>query len=108
MSFQTPERPAGRPFTANRPTRQTKDVSTTPDLNEQIVKQAAKPSASSTAGQSATARPIGELIDAQVFDQQRKAMSKRRRGARFTKFIPGGPLSDGGRASGAQPFDGGV
>lgn len=77
-----------------------------PDLNEHVVKQAAKPVSSSTAGQSATARPIGEVIDAIVFDQQRKAMAKRRRGIRFTKIIPGGPLSDGGRAS--QPFDGGV
>lgn len=77
-----------------------------PDLNEHVVKQAAKPAASTTAGQSATARPIGEIIDAQVFDQQRKAMSKRRRGARFTKIIPGGPLSDGGRAGSGPAFDG--
>lgn len=69
------------------------------DLSNDIATQAIKPIAAAADGQSASARPIDDLIKADQYLAGKAATSLRRRGIRFTKMIPSGPLSDAGRTS---------
>lgn len=70
-----------------------------PDLSNEITEQAIEPIASATDGQSATGRAIPELVLADQYTTGKPSIKKRRRGIRFSKLIPSGPMSDGGRTS---------
>jgi hypothetical protein len=69
------------------------------DLTTTIETEAALPASSSADGQSASARPIGDLIKAQQFIDAKAVLKKRRRGLLFTKLVTPGAASDCGRAS---------
>lgn len=71
-----------------------------PDLSSDISAQAVEPVTASTDGQSATGRSIAELVTADQYTAGKPAAKLRRRGLRFTKLIPSGPMPDGGRATG--------
>lgn len=78
------------------------------DLTEQITQAASDPAAASGDGQSATARPLGELIDADRYLGNKAAAARRRRGLRYSKLTTPGALPDCGRAGfGPDPFLGG-
>lgn len=68
-----------------------------PDLTSDIATQALEPSSVSADGQSASARPVADLVTAQQFLDARSAMRKRRRGVTFTKLVPPGAACDEGR-----------
>lgn len=69
-----------------------------PDLTDDILAQAVEPVASASDGQSATGRPIGDMIQADQYAATKAAARKRRRGLRFSKLLNPGALSDGGNA----------
>lgn len=75
-----------------------------PDLTPDIAQQAVEPVSSATDGISATGRPIGDLIAADQYAGGKPSAKLRRRGLRFTKILPSGPMPDCGRAT---SFDGG-
>lgn len=78
------------------------------DLSGDIAQQAVEPVTVTADGQTSTARPVGELVQADQYGAAKPAAKKRRRGLRFSKLINPGPLSDGGAATGAgDPFAGG-
>ena len=68
------------------------------DLSGDIATQAVEPATSSADGQSATARAIGEVIQADQYLAARARVGKRRRGITFSKLVAPGALPDCGRA----------
>lgn len=78
------------------------------DLTPQIEQAAADPQSASVDGQSATARPMADLIAADQYVASKASMATRRRGLRFSKILPSGPVSDqaGTRLGGS--FSGGA
>lgn len=62
------------------------------DLSTTIATEAATPQSSSGDGQSASARPIGDLIKAQQFLDARVVMKKRRRGILSTQLTTPGAI----------------
>lgn len=60
------------------------------DISEDISAQAVEPAASSADGQSASARPIADMITAQQFADNRAAIKKRRRGLTITTLTTPG------------------
>ncbi len=77
------------------------------DLSDAIATEAVAPSSSSADGQSASGRPIGDIIKAQQFLDAKAAMKKRRRGVLFTKLTTPGAVSDcGGALSGTDTCGG--
>lgn len=77
------------------------------DLAGTIATAAASPAAASVDGQSVSARPVGDLITADQYLAAKEAAQKRRRGVRFSKLVPPGPLPDDGRALMGDGFTGG-
>lgn len=72
------------------------------DITSDIATQAVEPSSSSADGQSASARPIADLITAQQMLDNRIALRKRRRGIGLTRFTAPGACDDmGGTLSGS-------
>jgi hypothetical protein len=82
-------------------------VADSTDLSDTIATEAAAPQSSAADGQSASGRPIGDLIQAQQFLDARAAMRKRRRGLLYARAITPGALDDSGRPCGPTDFDGG-
>lgn len=79
------------------------------DLADTIATEAVSPASSAADGQSATARPLADLITADRYLAAKAAMASRRKGVSFSKLIPPGPLCDGGGAVvGVPPFGGGI
>lgn len=66
------------------------------DLSTTIATEAALPASSTSDGQSASGRPIGDLIQADQYLGNRKAITNRRRGMYLSRLIPPGAF--GGRA----------
>lgn len=81
----------------------------TPDLAETIAEQAAEPVSSSTDGQSATGRPIADLIAADQHLAAKRVAAARRplRGVAITQLITPGALDDNGRGNGTFSSPGG-
>jgi hypothetical protein len=77
------------------------------DLTDVIAEEAASPSSSASDGQSATGRPLADLIAADRYLAAKAAAQSRRKGLTFSKLIPPGTLPDGGCVIGV-PFGGGV
>lgn len=77
------------------------------DLTSDIATQAVEPASAAADGQSASARPIADVITAQQFLDAKAAVKKRRRGVLFTKLVPPGALDDCGK-SGNTTFTGGL
>ena len=75
------------------------------DLTDTIATEAVSPSSSSADGQSASARPIGDLIKAQQFLDAKAALKKRRRGITYTQLTTPGAIDLCGGPS--TSFDGG-
>lgn len=72
------------------------------DLTTDISTQAVEPASSSADGQSASARPIADLITAQQYLDIRAANRKRRRGIGFARLTaPGAADDQGGTLSGS-------
>lgn len=78
------------------------------DLTDTIAEEAAAPVSSTADGQSATARPLTDLITADRYLAAKQAIAKRRRGITFGQIIPPGPMADGGGAIVGTPFGGGI
>lgn len=78
------------------------------DLSETIAAEAAAPVSSTADGQSATARPLADLITADRYLAAKAAMASRRKGVQFGKLIPPGPICDDGTAIIGTPFGGGI
>lgn len=78
------------------------------DLTATIAEEAAAPVSSTADGQTATARPLADMITADRYLAAKAAIAKRRRGVTFGKLIPPGPLADGGGAIVGTPFGGGI
>ncbi len=67
------------------------------DLTPEITQAASDPASASVDGQSATARPMGDLVMAdQYLAGKAGAAVGNRRGIRFSKLLPAGPMSDQG------------
>jgi hypothetical protein len=60
------------------------------DLEETIRTAAAEPASASADGQSATAQPLRDLIDADKYLATKAAARAQKPGIRFAKFIPPG------------------
>jgi hypothetical protein len=69
----------------------------TPDLGADIAEQAVDPVASGSDGQTASGRPIGDLIAADKHLAQKRAGRRRLRGVAVTQLITPGTLDDCGR-----------
>jgi hypothetical protein len=67
------------------------------DITTTIASQAVEPASASADGQSASARPVTDLIAAQQFLDNSVARQSRRRGIMYSKLIPPGALSDCGQ-----------
>lgn len=79
------------------------------DFTADIATQAVEPASSAGDGQSATARPIGDLIAVDRYTLAKASAAQRGRGLRFTKIIAPGCVPDnGGSAVVGVPFGGGV
>jgi len=81
------------------------------DLSTDIATQAVEPVTSSGDGQSATARPIADMMLADQYLAAKAAMKNRRRGIQFAQMTNPGCPSDGGGvypSGGIYPFGGGV
>jgi antitoxin (DNA-binding transcriptional repressor) of toxin-antitoxin stability system len=74
------------------------------DLSNDIAQQAVEPIAAAVDGQSATGRPVADLIAADQYLAGKAAARRRRRGIRFTKLTTPGGLPDNGR-TGTGSFD---
>lgn len=83
-------------------------MATTTELTDDLVSQLSDPASSTADGQSATARPVGEVIKGITFGAAEKALAKRRRGMTFGKIIAPGPLCDNGGIVAVPPFGGGI
>lgn len=78
------------------------------DLTPTITQAASDPQSAAVDGQSATARPMGDLIAADQYLAQKSAAAVgKRRGIRFSKLLPSGPVSDQGGTQGPGTFAGG-
>jgi hypothetical protein len=77
------------------------------DLSDQIEQAASDPQSAAVDGQSATARPMGDLIAADQYLAAKAGMARRRRGVRFTKILASGPVSDQGQTRPLGSFGGG-
>lgn len=75
------------------------------DLTGDLTTQAVEPASSSSDGQSATARPVADIIAAQQFLDAKSALTKRRRGIAFSKLVPPGTLPDEGRTGNLGSFN---
>ena len=78
------------------------------DLQATIQTAATTPQSASVDGQSATARPVADLILADQYAAAKYAMSKKHRGIRFNKILPAGPVSDQGGTRLGGSFGGGA
>lgn len=64
------------------------------DLTDIIATEAVSPVSSAADGQSASGRPIAELIAADKYLAAKAASKLGRRGLLFTKLLPPGPTGD--------------
>jgi hypothetical protein len=71
------------------------------DLATDIAQQAVEPASTTSDGQSATGRPVADLIAADQYLAQKAARAKRRRGIYFSQLVTPGA---GGGGCG-EPFD---
>ena len=78
------------------------------DLAGEIASQAVEPSSSASDGQSATARPVADLIAADRYLAAKAAAVGRRKGMTFSKLVPPGCTPDVGQCVLGVPFGGGV
>ncbi len=76
-----------------------------PDLSTTITTAAGDPASASVDGQSATSRPIADLILADQYLAGRVGITKKHRGIRFSKLLPAGCLSDQGGSRQGQPVN---
>jgi hypothetical protein len=76
--------------------------------DDDLVQQALEPISSASDGQSATGRPINDLITVSNYTAAKKAILQRRRGMTHTKMTAPGCLPDGGAIVAVPPFGGGV
>ena len=60
------------------------------DLSDEIEEAAQGPKSHTVDGESATARDIKDLIEADKYLAAKAAASKKGGGLRFSKFVPGG------------------
>jgi len=72
------------------------------DLTQTIATAAATPAAAASDGQSATSRPIADLIAADQYLAGRVAAGNRQRGLSFSKIIKAGTMPDG---TSPRPFN---
>lgn len=70
------------------------------DLADTIASEAQSVASSSADGQSATARSLGELIEADKYLAAKAARSSKRRGLLFTKLVPPPAIGDAPQGSG--------
>ncbi len=80
------------------------------DLSAQIEQAAADPQSATSDNQSATARPIADLIAADQYLAAKAAIGLKYRGIRMSKILPAGPVSDmnGSRVGGGFNTSGGL
>lgn len=60
------------------------------DLGDTIADAASTPSSASSDGQSVSARPLADIVEADRYLRSKEAASKPGRGLRFTKLRPPG------------------
>lgn len=75
------------------------------DLSDTITTAASDPASVTSDGQSATTRPIADLILADQYLAAKDAVRKRRRGITFTKVVTPGALDDCGGTRVGIPFN---
>lgn len=66
------------------------DAST--DLGDTIANAATTPSSASSDGQSVSARPVNEIIEADRYLRAKESAAKKHRGLRFAKIVPPGAV----------------